>query len=422
MKEIRFLIGWILAFVSILAAFTAVSSAGVVDWFQISTDPNNQSRPSLAYNSTSDQFLVVWEDFRAPVGFGSDVYAQLVNSDGSLSGMNFPISEAGEWQRDPKPAYNPVTDQYLVVWEDWRNDSDDIYAQFVKGDGSLVGSEFTISSASNDQSSPDIVYNPSSNQFLIVFDDDRLVQYDYDIYGQIVKADGSSSGPDFPIATSADDQLLPVVAYNDIDHKFLVVWEDQQNPTTEPDIYARLLNADGTMAGPVFSISTSDAEQTTPDVAYNSTDNQFLVVWKHDTEIYGRLVLAEKSFLGAEFLIATSSGILSDPAVGFDDNTDQYLVAWSDNEGWDNIYAQHVASDGTLVDAQFDLATGKGDFFYPDMTFNSSTDQYLLVWQHETCYSFVGCEDNDLDIYGAIYPESVKTEFKSLYLPLVVRD
>lgn len=445
MKKVKLAATVIIAAV-MLVAFQVVFSGGVVPWFRISDSTANQSRPGLAYNSSSNQFLVVWEDFRAPVGFGSDVYAQLVNGDGSMAGVNIPVSTVSDWQRSPKAAYNPVTGKYLVVWEDWRIDLDDnIYAQLVNANGTMAGSEFTVSTGPRNQSFPDVAYNSSSNQFLVVFDDDRLVAYDNDIYGKLVNADGSMSGLDFPISTPSENQLTPVVAYNSTNNQFLVVWWDKRNQATNgADIYARLLNADGSMDGSDFPISTtSNAEQRLPAVAYDPDSNQYLVVWEHivyDSDIYGRLIHADKSFVGSEFPISSGSYAHSDPAVAFDTNKNQFLVAWSDSEGWDNIHARLVNADGSMDGPKIDFATGKGDFFYPDMAFNSLTKQFLVVWRHQTCFSYIGCEDNDTDIYGAIYPTTTPTATNTvtpastatptstsetvnfgLYLPLVLR-
>jgi hypothetical protein len=407
----------LLVFAISLLTFKVVSSAGVVPWFQISDTPALQSLPEVAYNAASHQFLVVWEDFRGP-GIGDDVYAQLVNDDGTLSGGNFPISQAADWQRSPKPAHNPDTNQYLVVWEEWRNATDDIYGQLVNANGALSGTEFVVSSAAQDQSNPDLVYNTASDQFLVVFDDDRLVVGDYDIYGKFINGNGSLAGADFPISESADNQLLPVIAYNTRDDQFLVVWRDSRNPATSDDIYARMMNGDGSMAGPEFAVSTASADQTAPEVAYDSFSNQFLVVWQHSVDIYGRVVNADGSMDAPEFQIASSSGSLSDPAVGFDSQSRQFLVAWSDSEGWDNIYAQLVDTDGSLSGSQIDLATGKGDFFYPEMAFDSSANRFLVVWRHQICHSFLGCDDNDIDIFGALYGAAAHY---GVSLPLIVR-
>lgn len=425
MKKVRPVATVILAVVAVLVTFQVAYAMGVVPWFPITDNSARPFYPGLTYNSSANQFLVVWEDYRALVGFGCDVYAQLVNGDGSMAGINFPVSTVDDWQRGPKPAYNPITDKYLVVWEDQRNAPDDtIYAQMINANGSMSGSEFTISTASNEQSNPDIAYNSSSNQFLVVFDDDRLVAYDHDIYGKLVNADGSMSGADFAISTPSAKQLLPVVAYNSTNNQFLVVWWDDRNPATSSDIYARLVNANGIMDGSDFPISTAASDKDCPAVAYDSNSNQYLVVWEHGTRIYGRLVNADKSFVGAEFIISSrSSGpsTQSDPAVSFDTNNNQFLVAWSDSYGWDNIIARLVNADGTMDGPQFDIAYGKGDFSYPEMAFNSLTKQFLVVWKHVTCLDY-DCDDKDVDIYGAIYPETAQTPTPmALYLPLVLR-
>ena len=248
-----------------------------------------------------------------------------------MSGANFSIIVTYESQYSPKLAYNPVTNQYLIVWTEGR--FNDVYGRLVNADGSLSGSEFPISSAANHQVEPEIVYNPSSNQFLVVSYDDRLVELDWDIYGQFVNSDGSLSGANFPISTAMDDQSRPVVAYNSADNQYLVVWQDERNTDTGYDVYARVVNADGTMGGSDFPISTDDAKQLAADIAYAPASNRFLVVWEHGPVIYGRLVNADTTFAGPEFLVAPRkyTRTVIDPAVGYDPCTDPQKLDRSDS-------------------------------------------------------------------------------------------
>ena len=412
---------WVFMVVILLGTFDIVFSAGVDPWLRISDIPYTQSHPGLTYNPSSNQFLVVWQDLRG-IGWG-DVYAQLVDSNGAIAGANFSIAvadDADDWLFNPKPAYNSATNQYLVVWEELRNVADDIYGQRVNANGSMLGAEIVISTAANDQRNPDIVYNSSSNQFLVVFDDDRLTQYDHDIYGVLVNADGALAGVDFPVSIASQNQYFPVVAYDAADNLYLVVWWDLRNPATSGDIYGRFVYADGAMAGAEFAVSISNADQTYPDIAYASTLNQFLVVWTHDADIYGRLVNADQTFAGPEFLIATSSGYLSDPAVSFDPSSNQFLVAWSDSYGWDDIYARSVDANGNVSESVFELAVGMGDYWYPDMAFDSTANQFLVAWRHQACYAYdTYCETYyEIDIYGALC--EVTTHYE-IYLPVVLK-
>ncbi len=415
MKKVNIIITATIAAATALVAVHVVYSGGVVPWFPISDSTSRQTVPAVTYNSSFNQYLVVWEDFRGS-GYGCDVYAQFVNGDGSMTGINFAVSTANDWQRAPKAVYNPITDQYLVVWEDQR--TYDIYGKLVNRGNPLTGSEFAISTATNSQRNPDVAYISSANKFFVAWTDDRLDKYDDDIYGKLVNADGSMASVDFPISIPLEDQLFPVIVHNSTDNQFLVVWQDDRNPATSTDIYARLVEANGTMVGPDFPISTATSDQDLPDAAYNPNSNQYLVVWKHGTKIYGRLINADKSFVGSEFPISSGSYTHYDPAVSFDTHNNQYLVTWSDSYGWDNIYARLVNADGSMDDPKFEFATGRGDFYYSDSTFNFLTNQFLVVWRHEICLDY-GCDDYDTDIYGALYPEISSFE---IYLPLVLRD
>jgi hypothetical protein len=336
-----------------------------------------------------------------------------------MAGANFSLSVEDDWQRGPRPAYSPVMNKYLVVWVDHRNH--DIHGRLVNANGSLSGSTFPISAAANYQWNPDIAYNPTSDQFLVVFDDDRLVAYDNDIYGKLVNADGTLSGNDFTISTPSEDQLLPVVAHNTSDNQFLVVWQDDRNAATNADIYAQLVNGNGSMDGGNFPISTASSDQGYPDVAYDSYRNQYLAVWVQSADVYGRLIRADGSFPGPEFQIAAGPGGLSDPSVEFDPNSKQFLVAWSSAEGWDNIYARLVSTDGTMPEPQFDVVYSSGNHWYPDLAFNSQTREFLIVWRHMECLTTFNCEDsdnNDKYIAGALYRAAAT--FGS-YLPAVLR-
>jgi hypothetical protein len=300
----------------------------------ISTAANSQEYPSVAYNSSTNQYLVVWHDYRS--GTTWDIYGQLVNANGSLSGGNFAISTATNNQMYPSVAYNSSTNQYLVVWHDYRSGTTlDIYGQLVDDNGSLLGVNFPISTAASHQSYPSVAYNSSTNQYLVVWQDGRSGAGAYDIYGQLVNANGSLSGGDFPISTAANSQYYPSVAYNSSTNQYLVVWMDLRSGTTW-DIYGQLVNANGSLSGGDFPISTAADNQYYPSVAYNSSTNQYLVVWMDyrsgtTWDIYGQYLTGTGALTAGNFVIVDNPTSLESPhAVG---NTiiGNYLVAYYDS-------------------------------------------------------------------------------------------
>ena len=139
----------------------------------------------------------------------------LVGNDFRISG---PGATSDEW--DPAVAYNPTNHRYLVVWSDDRNEGSrgtDIYGQLLAADGTRIGGDFRISgpAATSYEYDPAVAYNPASNQYLVVWRDRRNdATRGWDIYGRRVKATGKPAGGDFRISGPAatDNEFGPVVA------------------------------------------------------------------------------------------------------------------------------------------------------------------------------------------------------------------
>jgi hypothetical protein len=141
----------------------------------ISAVPNGNynTQPRIGYSPIRDAFMVVWTDSRNYATTGEDIYGQLINSSGNLVGSPIAISTASTNQQGPAIAYNSLADQYLIVWADSRNASSgsDIYGQLMTSNGVLVGSNFAITTASGNQDRPRVAFDPTNAQYLVVWSD-----------------------------------------------------------------------------------------------------------------------------------------------------------------------------------------------------------------------------------------------------------
>src|SRR5262249_32772608 len=125
-----------------------------------------------------------------------------------------------------------------------------------------------------------------------------------------------------------------------------------------------------------------DFEALDPAVAYNSANNEYLVVWRGDDnsgplvdgefEIYGqRLNAATGAEVGANDRLISSMRAggnanfdAFDPAVAYNDRANEYLVVWHGNDGTsplkDNefeIYGQRLnAATGAEVGTDFRIS------------------------------------------------------------------
>lgn len=141
-----------------------------------------------------------------------------------------------------------------------------------------------------------------------------------------------------------------------------------------------------------------------PVVAYNATDDEFLVAWSGTddlvagTEIFIRRVDAQTgAMLSGELRISDtgSDGDLSrqarDPSVAWDSSRNRYLVVWSaDGGGLDGeheVYGQLIDADGSEAGVDDFRITQTGldgdadaDAEFPNVVYNPDLDQYLVVW------------------------------------------
>jgi hypothetical protein len=123
-----------------------------------------------------------------------------VDADGSLDGAEVLVSAepADDAQESPAAAYGApdgaAEGTHLVVWTDDRNGNDDIYGQFVAGGGALVGPAFAIAGEGAAEQSPAVAYDPTHDEYLVVWQrwDDKTESWD--IYGRRVAGDGTLLG------------------------------------------------------------------------------------------------------------------------------------------------------------------------------------------------------------------------------------
>ncbi|HEY3015907.1 MAG TPA: Ig-like domain-containing protein [Nocardioides sp.] len=320
---------------AVLTALAPPASAGEVgpNDFRISQQavPGGVSFSSLAYNPTADNYLVVWGGVEVDAAPEAKqvVYGQLVDArTGAEIGSDFVVARfgaAGDVQTDartPAVAYNATLNEYAVAYVGATDtdpdvnlvtDFSEVYVQRVSSAGAAIGGGLRVSDMGADDANanfdvfqaPDLAWDATDNQYLVVWraDDDSngLVNNENEVFGQRLAYSGGNlvetGANDVQLSdvggangASAFDASDPAVAWNSADDQYLVVWQADDTGTDNAfRIYGQLVTAAGAETGTndfqissLGSASDTTVEAFVPDVAYNPTAGNYLVTYEND--------------------------------------------------------------------------------------------------------------------------------------------
>lgn len=344
-----------------------------------------QFNPAAAYSIACDCYLVVWEDLRN----GSwDIYGQRVDADGTLLGSNIPIFVGDDDQYQPDIASDGTN--FLVAWHGpYLDGTDDVYGRFVDNGGALGPVNVLSAAGSTPRSAAAIAYNFTANEYLVVF------QYGAPpngvIYGRRVAPTGIPLGSEYLIAdrpnTGAPD--VASAAWG----AYVVVWYDESVPSQGYNVYGQvvLAGADNSFDGTPFAISTAPDDQTVPVITSSPTSGWFLVVWEDwrtlnvsGNDIYGQRLIEDANPIGTNFAVGAHSGDQYAPAVIAGGSPNQVFVAWSDSRtGLPEVRGQRVAWNGSLLWYDFTISAQQGYQGEPAVAYNPEEKQYLAAWASE---------------------------------------
>ena len=155
----------------------------------------------------------------------------------------------------------------------------------------------------------------------------------------------------------------------------------------------------------------TDYGATSSDVAYNATNNEYLIVWLsnddvlgvdiNETEVFGKIINADTAAVVVDdFRISTmgpdGDGLFSvtRPVVAWNATDNEYAVVWQGEDdvgtlvqGEIEIFAQRIDDDGTVLlanDLRVSDMGGNGiltfNAFSPAIAWNSQSNEYLVIW------------------------------------------
>ncbi len=315
-----------------------------------------QYHPSVAANNLG-QFAAVWQDFRnGSYPFGADIFFAPIDT---LSGSdNIEITAlAPDSTRESADIAVLVNGSFVSVWSDYRNKNWDIYGQIVTADGQMIQGNFIINDdiAKAAQHAPRVAALADGG-FVVAWYDNR--NGDDDIYAQRFDQSADPTGTNFMVNDDATGkrQAFPAIAA-DINGRFFVAWTDWRNGIypANPDIYVRRYAADGTPLEASVKIVGIDGGRPQRDCAICADAmGNVCVAWADSTsdnwDVRARII----DYRG---VLAPSSFLLSQEVIGKQLQPDiaadgfKMFATWSDyRNGNFDIYASIIKyNDPSLV-------------------------------------------------------------------------
>jgi hypothetical protein len=204
-------------------------------------------------------------------------------------------------------------------------------------------------------------------------------------------------GPEVQISTPSTpidvDRHKPAIAYNFVHHEYLVLWYNQWPGSR--DIYAQRVSENGRRVGPWFAISAGPNDRFQPAVAYNATNDEYLIVWMKEVssdvyEIWGRIIAWNSSYQKAEFkIISWANRSFYSPRVAWNSYRNEYMVVWNAFDTTisfppgvpNDISGYRIKASGEVINpgSPLVLTTYSGPH-QVDITYNVAMNEYFLAF------------------------------------------
>lgn len=181
---------------------------------------------------------------------------------------------------------------------------------------------------------------------------------------------------------------LPDVAYNSVENTFSVVWAaapGEACDTVDYYIAAQKISVSGELLGPPVEIVKTENIVLRPLVLHNPNKNQFLVIYglgENYLNIWGVILDADGKSMGGHFKVTDVPANQVHYNMAFNSNRNQFFITYNDNRnGANDVYGLILDVAGAVAIKEFSVNNAPGHQVNPVVCYNPHNDTYLLNWE-----------------------------------------
>ena len=317
----------------------------------ISDTTDDQEDPQLVGDGAGGA-IIVWEDER----YGSsdtDIFAQRINASGNTMWQANGVSITGASSVQIDPQITP--DGFggaVITWKSWIDSTSSwgIYAQRINSLGSVqwTVNGVSVCSDTTGQSDAQITGDGMGGAIITWVD---LRNGEYDLYAQRIDSSGTAYWPTngVVICTTTGEQWPPQITSDGLGGA-IITWRDDRWGTSDSEIYAQRIDADGNVLWPPngLPICSADHNQGYPRLLADGPGDA-IITWMdarvgYKIDIYAQRVDAFGNTLPPADGQAVSTSIKNkDFPHLISDGMGGAIITWQDQRnGKYDIYAQRV--------------------------------------------------------------------------------
>jgi hypothetical protein len=319
----------------------------------ICTATGSQTNPQIISDGSGGA-IITWEDSR---GADTDIYAQRIDSDGSIHAgwtANGEVICTATGNQAAPQLISDGSGGAIITWRDDRVAGTDIYAQRIDSDGSIhagwTANGEAVCAAVSTQDNPQLISDGGGGA-IITWEDDRGAGADTDIYAQRIDGDGSifagwaANGE--AICTTPEGQYAPQLT-SDGNSGAIITWGDYRS-VAFADIYARRIDSSGNpqWTNNGVAICTAANDQLVPQLTSDGNRGAIItwVDWRSaGTDVYAQRIdgdgIIHTGWITNGVTISAATGVQEQNQIVSDGNTGAIIV-WTDSS-LGNIYAQRI--------------------------------------------------------------------------------
>lgn len=254
---------------------------------QVCSLPSEQIWPTVV-SDAADGAIIVFGDGRHG---HQDIYAQRIDGGGNplWKKGGIPVCVHSAIKTDMR-AISDEKGNTIVVWEDWRNGNQDIYAQKINVNGYPMWEDngVPVYQGEGDQYDPFLTGDDKGGAIFAWWD---ISTEDWDVFAQRLNKEGQAvwSKTGVPVCTAVGHQSTPFVISDRVGGVF-TVWLDYRNDVnllSSADIYVQRIDAAGKVLWQKDGIVLCDApsNQQMPEGISDGAEG-LIVVWRDDRDIF----------------------------------------------------------------------------------------------------------------------------------------